>query len=56
MNFDLAFMPVESRWRLFGISVNLGSSSPGAPDPEPECKDAEQKPPPPKPARHPAGN
>lgn len=53
VNFELAFMPVESRWRLFGISVNLGSSSPVAP--EPERQDADQKaPPPPKPAPPPA--
>jgi hypothetical protein len=31
VNFELAFMPVEGRWRIFGISLNVGSSSPSAP-------------------------
>jgi hypothetical protein len=30
-NFDLLFAPVEGRWRLFGISLNLGQSAPSAP-------------------------
>jgi hypothetical protein len=31
VNFELAFAPVEGQWRLFGVSVGLGSSSPSAP-------------------------
>jgi hypothetical protein len=31
VNFDLLFAPVEGRWRLFGIGLNLGQSSPAAP-------------------------
>jgi hypothetical protein len=33
VNFDLMFAPVNSQWRLFGISVNLGQAAPVAPDP-----------------------
>jgi len=35
VNFELAFEPVEGQWRLFGVSVGLGSSSPTAPAPAP---------------------
>jgi hypothetical protein len=35
VNFELAFAPVEGQWRLFGVSVGLGSSSPTAPAPAP---------------------
>jgi len=31
VNFELAFMPVQGRWRIFGIGLNVGSSSPAAP-------------------------
>ena len=31
VNFELLFAAVDSRWRPFGISVNIGSSSPTAP-------------------------
>jgi hypothetical protein len=55
LNFELAFMPVEGRWKIFGISVNLGSSAPVAPNPEPEHKDQAQRPAPPRPAPSPAG-
>ncbi|MET0676415.1 MAG: hypothetical protein ABW175_11500 [Bradyrhizobium sp.] len=34
VNFDLMFAPVNGQWRLFGISVNLGSSAPVPPAPE----------------------
>lgn len=37
VNFELLFAPVESRWRLFGISVSVGQSAPAAPPP-PEAK------------------
>lgn len=33
VNFELLFAPVEGRWRVFGVSVNLGSSTPTAPSP-----------------------
>ena len=32
VNFELLFAPVERQWRLFGISVNLTSGSPAAPE------------------------
>lgn len=41
VNFELMFAPVGGKWRLFGISVGLGSSSPTAP----EAKAVEQSPP-----------
>jgi hypothetical protein len=31
VNFDLLFAPVEGRWRLFGVGLNLGQSGPAAP-------------------------
>lgn len=33
VNFDLLFAPVNGQWRLFGISVGVGSSAPAAPEP-----------------------
>nr|WP_246667444.1 hypothetical protein [Bradyrhizobium macuxiense] len=33
VNFDLAFVPVNGQWRLFGISVSIGQSGPAAPEP-----------------------
>lgn len=33
VNFDLSFAPVNGQWRLFGISVGVGSSAPAAPAP-----------------------
>jgi hypothetical protein len=33
VNFDLSFAPVHGQWRLFGISVSIGQSSPVAPEP-----------------------
>ena len=35
VNFDLIYAPVNGQWRLFGISVNLGSSAPVPPAPPP---------------------
>jgi hypothetical protein len=49
VNFDLLFAPVGGKWRLFGISVGLGNSSPVAPG-GPEPKASEAKPPEPVPA------
>lgn len=40
VNFELLFAPVAGKWRLFGISVGLGNSSPAAP----EAKAPEQPP------------
>lgn len=34
VNFELLFQPVEGRWRLFGLSVNVGQSGPSAPQAE----------------------
>jgi hypothetical protein len=36
VNFELAFAPVNGQWRLFGISVSIGSAAPTAP-PAPEA-------------------
>jgi len=36
VNFELMFAPVEGQWRLFGISVSIGSSAPVAPSAPPE--------------------
>ncbi len=38
INFELAFAPVEGRWRLFGLSVNLGSAAP-VPGPQGSAQD-----------------
>jgi hypothetical protein len=47
VNFELAFAPVEGQWRLFGISVSVGQSSPVAPEPPPPpAKPAPPKQPP----------
>jgi hypothetical protein len=35
VNFELAFAPVDGQWRLFGISVGVGSSAPVAPQAPP---------------------
>src|SRR4051812_19579245 len=46
VNFDLQFAPVEGRWRLLGIAVNVGPSTPVAPQAgsSPEAKAPEPKP------------
>ncbi|MGY8664063.1 hypothetical protein Q3C01_17080 [Bradyrhizobium sp. UFLA05-109] len=33
LSFDLLYAPVNGQWRLFGISVKIGSAVPAAPDP-----------------------
>jgi hypothetical protein len=48
VNFDLLFAPVEGQWRLFGISVKVGSSAPVAPTPSAPPPVAAAKHPPPK--------
>lgn len=35
VNFDLLYAPVDGQWRLFGISVSIGQSSPTPPPPSP---------------------
>jgi hypothetical protein len=35
VNFELIFAPVDSQWRLFGVSVSVGQSAPAAPAPPP---------------------
>ena len=57
INFELLYAPVDGKWRLFGIGLNLGQSGPVAPSapPEPapppaaEAKPADAKPAPPRP-------
>jgi hypothetical protein len=46
VNFDLLFAPIEGRWRLFGISLNLGQSAPAAPvaENQPPSKPPDEKP------------
>ena len=43
VNFELTFAPVNGQWRLFGISVNVGSAAPVAPEGPPAA--ANQAPP-----------
>ncbi len=43
VNFDLLFAPMNGQWRLFGISVGVGSSAPVAPTP-PEPPAAQKRP------------
>ena len=43
VNFDLLFAPVDGRWRLFGISLNLGQASPTAPAAPEAAKPVEEK-------------
>jgi len=31
VNFELMFAPVEGKWKLFGVALNLGQSGPAAP-------------------------
>jgi hypothetical protein len=33
VNFEMLFAPVDGQWRIFGLSVNVGQSSPVAPTP-----------------------
>ena len=36
VNFELLFEPVEGRWRVFGIGLNVGQAAPAAPQAPPE--------------------
>jgi hypothetical protein len=48
VNFELLFAPVDGQWRLFGISVKVGSSAQVAPTPPAPPPAAAAKPQPPK--------
>ena len=64
VNFELLFAPVDGRWRLFGLSLNVGQAAPAAPPapepanptdkPEATSSSTPAKPAPPKPAARPA--
>jgi hypothetical protein len=43
VNFEFIFAPVDGQWRLFGISANLGSSVPAAPQSSAPAKTGEKK-------------
>jgi hypothetical protein len=51
VNFELLFAPVDRKWKLFGISVNIAKNGPQAPDapPGPEPRISEELPDPPTP-------
>ncbi|WP_375465594.1 hypothetical protein [uncultured Methylobacterium sp.] len=53
VNFELLYAPVDGRWRVFGLSVNVGSSTPVAPSPPPP--EAKRQDAPPKPVPAPQG-
>lgn len=38
VNFELLFAPVEGRWKLFGLGLNVGQASPAAPQPPPQAE------------------
>src|SRR5215212_6494557 len=56
VNFDLLFAPVENRWRLFGISLNLGQAAPLAPAPQPPAEKPPEEATAPKPDAAPRSN
>jgi outer membrane biosynthesis protein TonB len=35
VNFEMLFAPVDGQWRIYGMSVKVGSSAPAAPTPPP---------------------
>lgn len=43
VNFELIYAPVDSQWRLFGISVSIGQSAPVAPLPPLGAKAHQEK-------------
>lgn len=46
LNFELLFAPADHKWKIFGISINLGDSTPQAPDgPTPPAPAASTEPP-----------
>lgn len=42
IRFELLYAPVQGKWKLFGLSVSLGSSSPAAPSEAPARPGAEK--------------
>lgn len=34
INFDLLYEPIDSRWRLYGVAINVSPTSPVAPQPQ----------------------
>ncbi len=48
VNFELAYAPVDGRWRLFGLSVSFGQAAPAAPQPPPAAAPHAAAPPAPK--------
>lgn len=47
INFELLFAPVEGRWRLYGIGLNVGQAAPVAPTTppvQPQATDMPEKP------------
>ena len=42
IRFELLYAPVQGQWKLFGLSVSLGSSAPVAPSDAPAPSAAEQ--------------
>jgi hypothetical protein len=48
VNFDLLYAPVDGQWRIFGISLKIGSSAPSAPIPPTPAVVAKLPPKPPK--------
>jgi hypothetical protein len=43
IRFEVLYAPVQGQWKLFGLSVSLGSSAPTAP-PEAPAQSAQEKP------------
>jgi hypothetical protein len=44
VNFELAFAPVDGRWRLFALSLSFGQAAPSAPQPPAAAPPAPAKP------------
>ena len=44
IRFELLYAPVQGQWKLFGVSVSLGSSAPVAPSDAPAPSAAQQQP------------
>lgn len=40
VNFEMAFAPVDGRWRVFALSVSFGQAAPTAPQPAPAAPPA----------------
>jgi len=44
VNFELMFAPVEGKWKLFGVALNLGQSGPTAPSAPPAAQSSDPRP------------